>query len=136
MATLVWGDQYKIGFKQIDDQHQELVRLIGVLSDAIKTNRSKEVLEKLLGDLINYTVSHFSTEERLMRTYAYPENSAHTKEHGDLAKTVVDLQKRLKDGKATVTLETILFLNDWLSQHILKTDKRLSAFLNAKGIKA
>lgn len=135
MATLIWGDQYKVGFKQIDDQHQELVRLIGVLSDAIKTNRSKEALEKLLSDLINYTVNHFSAEERLMRMHAYPENSAHTKEHEDLKKTVIDLQNKFKEGKSAVSLETILFLNDWLSHHILKTDKRLAAFLNTKGVK-
>ena len=135
MAMLVWGDQYKIGFKQIDDQHQELVRIIGELSDAIKANRGKEMLGKLLRDLINYTVNHFSMEERLMRTHAYPENSAHTKEHEDLKKTVSDLQKKFTDGKTTVSLETIHFLNDWLSNHILKTDKRLAAFLNTKGIK-
>ena len=135
MAGLVWGDQYKIGFKGSDDQHQELVRMIGDLSDAIKANQDKAMLEKLLGDLIKYTANHFSMEERMMQTHAYPEKDAHTKEHEDLKNTVIELQKKFKDGKSTVSLQTIHFLNDWLCDHILKTDKRLAVFLNSKGIK-
>lgn len=135
MAGIIWGDHYKIGFKASDDQHQELVRMIGDLSNAIKANQDKSMLDKLLSDLINYTANHFSMEERMMQTHAYPEKSAHTKEHEDLKSTVIDLQKKCKDGKTTVSLQTIHFLNDWLTNHILKTDKRLAVFLNSKGIK-
>ena len=132
---LVWGNQYKIGVKQIDDQHQELVGMFGMLSDAVKENRGNEQLGQLLNDLIDYTVYHFSTEEGLMRTYAYPQSSAHLKEHEDLKNTVADLQKKFKDGKATVTFQTVQLLNDWLTHHILKVDKHFAAFLNTKGIK-
>jgi len=135
MAGMIWGDQYKIGFKQIDDQHQELVRMIGELSDAIKMSQDKAMIERLLSGLINYTASHFSMEERMMQIHAYPEKIAHTKEHEDLKNTVIDLQNKFKAGKSTVSLQTIHFLNDWLTGHILKTDKRLAAFLNTKGIK-
>lgn len=135
METLVWGDKYKVGFKQIDDQHQELVRMIGELSDVIKANRSKLILEGLFRDLVNYTVVHFSMEESLMQAYGYPEKDNHIKAHENLKKTAVDLQNKHMDGKAAITLETIVFLNEWLVNHILKTDKYFAGFLNAKGIK-
>lgn len=132
---LVWGSQYMIGVKQIDDQHQELVKIIGMLSDAVKENRGHEQLGELLDDLIDYTVYHFSAEEELMRAHAYPEYNAHLKEHEDLRNTVTELQREFKDGKATVTFQTVQLLNDWLIHHILKVDKHLAVFLNVKGIK-
>jgi hemerythrin-like metal-binding protein len=132
---LVWGNQYKLGVKQIDEQHQELVGMFGMLADAVKENRGNEKLGILLNELIDYTVYHFATEEELMRTYAYPQTSEHLKEHEDLKTTVGDLQRKFKDGNATVTFQTVQLLNDWLTHHILKVDQHFAAFLNTKGIK-
>lgn len=131
---LVWGSQYKIGVKVIDDQHQKLVGMFGTLSDAVKANQGNDVLEELLNELVDYTVYHFATEEGLMQTHAYPETAAHRKEHEDLKMTVAELQRKFKDGKATVTFQTVQLLNDWLSHHILKVDKDFAVFLNAKGV--
>ena len=134
MVMLVWGNAYKVGFGRIDNDHQELVRMINELADAIKVQRGASVLDKLFRDLVDYTVKHFAMEERLMQTYAYPEKSRHTKEHEDLKKSVTDLMNKFKEGKTTASLQTIHFLNDWLAEHILKTDKHLATFLNAKGV--
>ncbi|MDP2806330.1 MAG: bacteriohemerythrin [Gallionellaceae bacterium] len=132
---MVWGNQYKVGVGVIDEQHQELIGMIATLSDAVKESRGNEILGKLLDDLINYTVYHFATEEELMKTHTYPESGAHLKEHEDLRNTVTDLQAKFKEGKATVTFQTVQLLNDWLTHHILKVDKHFAGFLNTKGIK-
>lgn len=137
MATLeklVWGDQYKLGFKQIDDQHKELVRMLGELTDVVKEIRSKSTLERIFYNLIDYTLVHFTMEESLMQTYAFPGEKGHIQAHTHLKKVVVDLQNDYMSGKVGITLETIVFLNEWLSNHILITDKHLADFLNAKGI--
>jgi len=129
---LVWGNQYRLGFKEIDDQHQVLVNMIGVLSDSIRENRGHEKLGVLLDELINYTVYHFNMEEELMQTHAYPESAAHCKAHEDLKRLVTDLQRKFMDGEATVTFQTVQLLNDWLSHHILKVDRHLVNFLKTK----
>lgn len=134
MEKLVWGDKYKLGFKPIDDQHQVLVRMIGELSDVIRANQSKLILEQLFSDLVNYTVVHFAMEERLMQTYVYPASVGHIKEHENLKKTAVDLQTKYLNGKKSITLETIVFLNEWLAGHILKVDRQFADFLKARGV--
>lgn len=135
MEKLVWGDQYKVGFKPIDDQHKELVRMIGELTDVIKANQSRLILEQLFRDLVNYTIVHFSMEEGLMQAHDYPGKSGHIAAHEDLKNTVIHLQNKYLGGKTAITLETIVFLNEWLVNHILKTDKHLADFLNARGMK-
>ncbi len=40
-----------------------------------------------------------------------------------------------KAGKASVPVSLLFFMQDWLKQHILKTDRQYSAFLNARGVR-
>jgi len=135
MSLITWNDQLKVGISIIDQQHQELVRMANELAEAMKAGHGRDVLEKLLAGLANYTVSHFGTEERLMQQHAYGKASDHKKQHDDLKKQVADLQAKAKEGKLSVTLETMHFLRDWLTKHINHTDRDLAAHLAAKGIK-
>ena len=124
-----------VGVKQIDEQHKKLIEIIHMFSDAIKANKSNDVLGKSLQDLIDYTISHFSAEESLMLTYAYPEYGAHAKEHEDLRQTVADLQEKFRERKSTVSIEIIYLLSDWLRHHILEVDNHLATFLKKQGMK-
>jgi hemerythrin len=46
---------------------------------------------------------------------------------------VVELQHRIKSGKANVSFELLHFLRGWLSHHILETDKAYVPHFIAKG---
>ena len=135
MSLIIWNDQLKVGISIIDTQHQELVRMANELADAMKAGHGRDVLEKLLASLTSYTVSHFGTEERLMQQHAYAKAADHKKQHDDLKAQVTALQAKAKEGKLSVTLETMNFLKDWLMKHINHTDKDLAAHLALKGVK-
>ena len=64
MALIEWNDEYSVKVKEIDQQHMKLVNLINELHLAMKEARGREVVGKILTDLISYTKFHFSTEER------------------------------------------------------------------------
>lgn len=134
MPLLTWKEDYSVNIKEIDDQHRKLVAMINELHDAMSERRAKEVLGEILKKLADYTVFHFSSEERLMRTNEYPEYEEHRGKHEKMTNKVLALQEELKQGKITLSMEVMDFLKNWLDKHILGTDKKYSAFLNSKGV--
>jgi hemerythrin len=85
-------------------------------------------------DLITYTKLHFSKEEQMLREHGYPILDQHKKKHDDLTAQVVKYHEDFKSGRASVALPLMVFLKDWLINHIQGTDKMYSAFMNAKGV--
>jgi hemerythrin len=134
MALLTWNDGYSVKVKQFDDQHKKLIDMVNELHDAMKVGKGKEVLEKILAGLIQYTVTHFSNEERLMKLHNYPGYEQHKKEHNLLTMQVSDVQKKYREGSAVLSQSVMTFLKEWLQTHIQGTDKNYSAFLNSKGV--
>lgn len=135
MSFFAWTNQFSVNVKEIDDQHKRLVELLNELFVAMRERKGKDVLGNVLTGLIDYTKTHFATEERLMIHHSYPEYSSHKKEHTELTQKVIDLAKDYKNGKITLSIEVGLFLKDWLNNHIIGTDKKLGAFLKSKGVK-
>ena len=134
MSLIQWGSALEVGVKEIDGQHQILVRMLNDLHDAMGKGHGKEALEKLFNDLASYTASHFAMEERLMQRRAYPQRDDHLQEHNELIKTIAKLQSDFGAGKVMLTLDVMKFLKEWLGKHILGTDKALATFLNGVAV--
>lgn len=79
MALITWNENYSVKVKQFDDQHKKLIDMINELHDAMKVGKGKDVMEKILAGLIQYTVTHFANEERLMKQHNYPDYEQHKK---------------------------------------------------------
>ena len=135
MALFVWKDEYSVNIKQIDDQHKELVAMVNELHEAMMQQRAKEVMGKILNRLVSYCANHFAVEERMMQSNGYPDYAEHKIKHDKVTAKVLSLQNDFKAGKLNLTIEVSQFLKDWLDKHILGTDKKYSAHLNAKGVK-
>ena len=48
---------------------------------------------------------------------------------------VLDYEERLKDGKFVVSVEITNFIKEWLTKHIMGTDKKYTSFPVEKGVK-
>jgi hemerythrin len=134
MSLISWSSQLSVGVEEIDNQHKKLVQLINGLHDHMLAGDANDIMGKVLDRVIEYTAFHFGTEERLMSEHGYPLSTAHIHEHKKLVATGVDLQTKFKSGKATITMETMNFLRDWLQHHILESDKLLGKHLSSKGV--
>ena len=134
MALITWNDSFSVNIKKIDEQHRCLIELVNKLHDSMKAGQGNTVIGLILTDLLNYTSFHFSTEEAYFEQYAYPEHFRHKIEHDELTKKAKSLQASHKAGKLTITIEVMNFLKEWLSNHILSSDKRYSSFLVSKGL--
>ncbi len=135
MAFIEWNDSLSVGIASVDAQHKKLIALVNELYDAMKVGKGKDVLGRVLDGLLQYTVTHFQTEERYMQTTGYPDFPAHKKEHDELTQQALDLQKKYKEGAVTLSLQTSEFLKGWLTKHIQGTDKKYTAHLTSHGVK-
>jgi len=135
MPLMEWHPRLSVNVKLFDDQHMKLLSMANELYDAMSEGKDNEVLGKILIGLTNYTATHFQDEERMMATHTYPDLVAHKLEHEKLAKQVMDLQQQYKDGQQILTFGVMIFLRDWLVQHIQCEDKKYGGYLNSLGIR-
>ncbi len=134
MAFVEWSDDYIVNVREVDNQHRRLVSLVNDLHDAVQTDKSREIADKILSDLVNYAAYHFATEERFFDIYSYPDSPSHKKQHSDLFEQITILQNKYKSGEKVITAEVMNYLRDWLHDHISGSDKLFGPFLNSKGI--
>ena len=136
MNLTAWSDEFSVGIKSIDEQHKKIVNMIKTLHDALDKGKAPAVLDKIINGLLDYTGQHFTYEEELFDKYGYPDAGDHKKEHAKLDKRVLKLKAELDAGSLKIGEVLLLeLLYDLLQNHILKTDKKYSAFLVGKGVK-
>ena len=129
-----WDQRYSVEIAEIDRQHRKLFDLLNELYAAMQEGQADQVVGKVLDRVVDYTVQHFAHEERLFTQYGYPGAAAHRAEHAELTAQAKALAERLKSGTGDVSVSTLKFLCDWLSKHILGSDKRYAGFLAQQGV--
>lgn len=131
---LEWGEALLTGVPEIDEQHMILVHTLNEAAERLGRECSAEILGQITQDLLGYALYHFDTEEELMQQSGYCEQDAtmqalHLEQHRSFSAKVVAVRHDLKAGVLISREELLSFLNNWLINHILNTDKRLAAFL-------
>ncbi len=135
MALITWSNMLSTGIAEQDNQHKKLIELINKLNDAMQAGKGTEVLASVLSELVNYTVFHFGYEEKLMDQNKYTDTAAHKTEHRKFVETVGDFKKKFESGSAVISVEIMNFLRNWLTGHIMKTDKKMGQELAKAGVK-
>ena len=74
----------------------------------------------------------FSYEEELFEHFDYPETKEHKQSHQALLDKVVALKAKFDDGEDNLGPDVLKFLVEWLTKHIMGTDKRYVPFLLAQ----
>jgi hemerythrin-like metal-binding protein len=135
MALLMWDSKYSVGVKSIDGQHSVLFGLVNDLHAAMMKGQAQTLTGPLLRKLVDYTQTHFGAEEKMLAAAKYPGLSAHQSKHRDLLKQVGEFVARFERGEATVNLDLMNFLRDWLVNHIQKVDHEYGPWLNEHGVR-
>lgn len=132
MELIKWYENFETGYQRIDLQHKNLVRLINELFNTLSLSQPEKKLQQILNELYNYTVSHFSLEEAILREYGYKEYDNHKKEHMLFITKVKEFRSKLLKNEAKINMDLLNFLKDWLLNHILKNDKAAFAEIQEK----
>lgn len=134
MAIVEWDETLSVGVREIDAQHQGLLRLINELHEAMKEGKSRDILASLVSRLKDYARAHFSTEEKYMRQTAFPGFEEHRVQHDKFIEKVLDFELEMSEGK-TSPLEVARFLMDWYVRHVKGTDRKYAGHLQSHGIR-
>ena len=123
-----WKDDYSVGVATLDTQHKRLFELIGELYGAMKLGQSREILARIVDELVAYADAHFYEEEVRMEAAGYVGLVAHRQAHDAFRVKVHGHQAALRRGlSAGVSIDVFEYLRDWLVSHILTVDKAMTA---------
>jgi len=129
-----WNDSYSVKVALCDQQHKKLFEIINELADAMRSGKGQATVSKTVGELLEYTHTHFGQEEALLKASNYPELAAHQALHKKFVADVEALKNQADLGRAANSVQVLNMLRDWLLNHIQKVDKQYSAHLNAAGV--
>lgn len=132
--AIQWRESYAIGIKEIDDQHKQLFEAIDKLFSACTLGQGKEEVGNTLKFLEEYTIVHFTDEQKLHIKHNYPERVTHRKIHDNFLKEFGGLKKQFDEEGASVLFvstvnKTVL---DWLIKHIGSMDKAFAAYVKGQ----
>jgi hemerythrin len=136
MKKIQWQDSYSVGIKTIDNQHKQWIQYFNDTTEAIASQKNRTQISKTLGFLMDYTDTHFSTEEKYMAGSKYAGLQEHKVKHSELKSTLVNLVKDYEDEGITANLAEGIesFLGNWLIKHIQEVDMKFGAFVRENKI--
>jgi hemerythrin len=122
MSAIAWNDELELGLPLIDEQHRRLIDRYNELAAAYRRREPDDDLARRLGILVDCAVVHFTSEEALMATLGYAGLQEHREEHQDLLQRVQRFQTALAEGRQTITLPVLQYLQHWLLGHVRGAD--------------
>lgn len=136
--ALKWRDSFSCNVKEIDEQHKKLFEigshLHAIAPICVKNDTYDEIIQ-ILNELKEYTVYHFAYEEKLMLELNYGGYEEHKCEHDALIRKILKFEQEDLDLKQIDSVMNLLvFVTDWVTAHILKTDMMYKDYFNSKGI--
>lgn len=133
MPYMEWTDSLTVHVPTMDAQHVKLVGMINELYDAMREGKGGQQVVTVLGELADYTHTHFAAEERLMRQVEYPDLERHLTVHKGLLKKVDTLRAEAEAATtgSAAAMRTLEFLKTWLVEHIMRVDHRYGDYMAA-----
>lgn len=119
-----YKNQMSIGIVEIDNQHMGLIAMIKKLNDAHDARLAPALVQKVLQDMMEYSLTHFSTEREIMEKAGYPDLHAHLEEHKAYVQLLQEKVKRNLAKNVVTEKELLTFLADWWLNHIKTTDMK------------
>lgn len=120
MAILVWVPELDTGIEEIDRQHRRIVEYINRLYE-LRSSPDREALGDVIGEMVDYTLSHFVFEEALIENAGYMFAGPHKKVHELFTRRVAEMQSRFDSGE-DIAAELHGMLSRWLFNHIRNED--------------
>ena len=131
---ITWNSSLETGHRQIDLQHQELIELINEAEAGQAAGRDPEVLQDVMPRLMAYVLFHFATEDGLMTHSGVntAHATAHQQAHKEFADRVNAMKSSIDAGETGLLAPLVSYLQNWLVEHIMKTDKELGKLIQAR----
>ena len=126
LTELQWKQSMSTGIGSVDDDHRVLIDLVNKMSDHAL---GPDAVDRVLDEVLSYTLYHFEREETVMAACAYPGLDAHRQAHRKLADKALQLAHSWRESRRmSVVHELRLFLRAWLVKHIMEEDRAFAPY--------
>lgn len=127
----IFTEEFMTGIFLIDEEHKELFRIVDdvmvLMRDDYALDKYDQILQLLL-ELKDYAMHHFQDEEEYMESIHYKGLEEQRKAHRVFMEYLEEVDPEDVDNNQQGSLENLLeFLVRWLTEHILRMDKRIPA---------
>jgi len=134
MEKIIWSDEYCIGIKAIDDQHQILCGLLNKYLVNKHLFVDSEAITDALNEIAEFAKEHFAQEEKLMKENGFPDFVEHKAEHKAYIDTIEDLCFVAMNHRTDFSDGLLKLLYELTTQHMLKEVKEFRLFFNENGM--
>jgi len=132
---VLWNDGFLVGVKEVDQQHRKLFELMNTFYATINDPEAQHNVDSSLDELVRFAKLHLSDEETLMQKARYSNFDAHKKIHIKLLNDMDRLVSAYQTSKnETDALNLVMFLKNWLVDHIFRVDKQYVPEMHKAGI--
>lgn len=132
MAMVEWDKSLECGCEQIDEQHRAIFDIINDIHERMGQDRAEDVLREALRGLNDYTATHFTLEEGLMRQFNVPGLEAHLAEHEKFKEYIDQLSSQGPSDAKDKLYQMMLYLMKWIVRHIRKVDMRYKGLITPR----
>jgi hemerythrin-like metal-binding protein len=130
-----WTDAMSVQLVEIDDQHKELIKMLNEMYDAFMNKEHKTKAGAIVNKMLDYTRYHFTTEEKYFSKFNYSGAVDHIKEHELFRNKVEEFIDKYKKNHSALTYDVMNFLRNWLTTHIMETDRKYISCFKENGVK-
>ncbi len=130
MANILeWSEEYSVGNRLMDQQHQQILSLINDLHNHPAASIHSAMFSDVLRRLGSYASTHLAAEEALLLQIEYPQLSEHKKLHAEYLERYEDLLSALMRQEEDGAERLISFLIEWWVDHILAEDMKYRPYV-------
>lgn len=122
-------EEYWTGIEMVDEEHKRLFEIIRETNELIHEellHDKYDEIVRLLDELREYTIVHFSDEEAYMERIGYEGLAAQKNAHQAFVDKLTEINlDEVDDNQQAYLEELIRFLLGWLINHIKRVDKKI-----------
>lgn len=135
-SQLIWKDEFNLGIKIIDEEHEKLFRIINRLFTLKKDGKkSRRICQEGIKYFKAHALKHFEDEEKYMELIGYEEIQMHKRLHRDFREhSLPALEKELlrEDYSPSAVEHFLAVCAGWLIGHTLTEDRAITGGKTSK----
>jgi hemerythrin len=114
---------------RLDVQHEQLLKLLGEMRQALEDGRPAGELRRLSALLTLHTRMHFMDEETFMEGAEYPGLARHRVRHTQFTEGLLRFEKGLRTASQRDFREIVQYELQWIAQHLEEEDDELGGWV-------
>ncbi|MEI8215996.1 MAG: diguanylate cyclase [Eubacteriales bacterium] len=134
VLMIKWKNEWNSGNIDIDMQHQNLVKIGNKLISMANDGYSFDETIRQLDILLEHTIQHFESEEKILSEIGYKDYLSHSAKHNALAMKAIKLKESFITGEVKSSAFFSFILDDVVLGHLIESDMEFFQYLDKSQI--